>query len=50
MGKEPVDVIELNSRYDPEKSLVYYLKTRGDLIKVAKEMVRDEITPDKVGR
>lgn len=52
MGREPIDVVELDSRHDPEKflSLVYYVKTRGDLIKVAKEMARDETTPDKVGR
>ncbi|GAI05330.1 unnamed protein product, partial [marine sediment metagenome] len=52
VGREPVDVIELTSRYDPEKflSLVYYIKTRGDLIKVAREMARDETTGDWIGQ
>jgi ribulose 1,5-bisphosphate carboxylase large subunit-like protein len=52
MGKEPVDVIELDSRYDPEKSLslVYYVKTKGDLTKVARKMARDETTGDWIGQ
>lgn len=52
MGKKPVDVIELASRHNPEESLslVYYIKTKGDLIKVAKEMARDETTGSWIGK
>ena len=51
IGREPIDVIELDSHHDPEKSLslVYYVKTRGDLIKVAREMARDETTGNWIG-
>lgn len=52
VGREPVDVIELTSPYDPGKSLslVYYIKTRSDLSKVAKEMARDETTGNWIGQ
>ncbi len=52
MGRDPIEVMELDSYHDPEKSLslVYYVKTRGDLIKVAKEMARDETTGDWIGQ
>ena len=51
LGKEPVDVIELTSRHNSEESLslVYYVKTRGDLVKVAKGMARDETTGSWIG-
>ena len=44
--------MELDSCHDPENflSLVYYVKTRGDLVKVAKEMARDETTGEWIGQ
>lgn len=52
MGRDPIEVVELDSRHDPKESLslVYYVKTRGDLIKVAREMARDETTGDWIGQ
>ncbi|NOZ21945.1 MAG: hypothetical protein GXP25_12755, partial [Planctomycetes bacterium] len=46
LGREPVEVIELDSRHDPAESisLTYYIKTKGDLVEVAKEIARDETT------
>ena len=42
IGKELVDVVDLDSCHDSEKSLslVYYVKTRGDSIKVAKKTAK----------
>ena len=52
MGRDPIEVVELDSRHDPKESLslVYYVKTRGDLIKVARKMARDETTGDWIGQ
>ncbi|MFQ5888303.1 MAG: RuBisCO large subunit C-terminal-like domain-containing protein [Candidatus Hydrothermarchaeales archaeon] len=52
MGREAVDIVELASRHDPEKSLslIYYVETKSDLIKVAKEVARDETTGSWIGQ
>jgi len=46
IGREPIETLEFESRHAPEESisLRYYVKTRGDLVKVAKEIARDETT------
>jgi len=52
IGREPIEVVELDSRHDPKESLslAYYAKTRDDLIKVAKEIARDETTGNWIGQ
>jgi len=51
IGREPLETIDLESRHDPDDSilLTYYIKTRGDLVSVAKEIARDETTGSWVG-
>ena len=51
LGREPVEVIDVESAHDPADSveLVYYLKTRGDLVKVACDVARDETTGPWIG-
>ena len=51
MGREPVEVIDLESVHDPKESveLVYYGKTRGDLGEVARDVARDETTGPWLG-
>lgn len=51
LGREPVDVIDLESVHDPAESveLVYYVKTGGDLVKVARDIARDETTGPWLG-
>jgi ribulose 1,5-bisphosphate carboxylase large subunit-like protein len=50
-GRKPIDRLEFESRHDPQDSLVltYYLKTSGDLTRVAKEVARDETTGGWIG-
>jgi len=50
-GREPVEIKEYPSIHDPEKSLrlKYYIKTRGKLVDVARDVARDETTGGWVG-
>jgi len=51
LGREPADIIELESRHDPAHSLtlIYYVKTKGDIVEVAREIARDETTGKWIG-
>lgn len=51
-GRKPKDVIEVASKHDPKRSLTlkYYLKTRGRLQDVAKNVAKDETTGSWVGQ
>lgn len=52
LGREPREIINLKSQHNPEESvsLVYYVKTRQDLVKTAKEIARDETTGSWIGQ
>lgn len=51
-GKELLEVIHLGSKFSKEESieLKFYIKTTGDLIKVAQDIARDETTGPWVGQ
>ncbi|RKY04745.1 hypothetical protein DRP77_03005 [Candidatus Poribacteria bacterium] len=50
-GREPIDVIELESQHDPDESItfVYYIKTNADLIETAKKVAEEETTGRWIG-
>jgi len=51
-GREPIDVIELDSQHDPDDSIlfVYYIKTNSDLVETAKKIAEEETTGKWIGR
>ncbi|MBP8638678.1 MAG: hypothetical protein KBI34_05735 [Dictyoglomi bacterium] len=51
-GKELLEVINLGSKFSKEESieLKFYVKTTGDLVKVAQDIARDETTGPWVGQ
>lgn len=51
-GKELLEIIQLGSKFSKEESieLKFYIKTTGDLIKVAQDIARDETTGSWVGQ
>lgn len=50
-GREPLEVIELDSQHDPESSIlfIYYIKTQADLVKTAKTIAEEETTGRWIG-
>lgn len=50
-GREPLEVIELDSQHDPEDSIlfVYYIKTQSDLVETAKKIAEEETTGRWIG-
>jgi hypothetical protein len=51
-GKELLEVINLGSKFSKEESieLKFYVKTTGNLVKVAQDIARDETTGPWVGQ
>lgn len=51
-GRQPVDVMEFESRLDPSEALefTYYVKTEGDLEKVTRKIAEEETTGRWIGR
>lgn len=50
-GREPKEVIELDSQHDPEDSILftYYIKTDADLVETAKKIAEEETTGKWIG-
>jgi len=50
-GREPVEIIELDSQHDPKDSIlfVYYIKTNSDLVETAKKIAEEETTGKWIG-
>jgi ribulose 1,5-bisphosphate carboxylase large subunit-like protein len=50
-GREPLEVIELDSQHDPEESIlfIYYIKTNADLVETAKRIAEEETTGRWIG-
>ena len=50
-GREPIEVIELDSQHKPEDSIlfIYYIKTDADLVETAKKIAEEETTGRWIG-
>lgn len=50
-GREPLEIIELDSQHDPEDSIlfIYYIKTQADLVETAKKIAEEETTGRWIG-
>ena len=50
-GREPLEVMELDSQHDPEDSIlfIYYIKTQSDLVETAKTIAEEETTGRWIG-
>lgn len=50
-NRDFIEIIELDSKYDPEDSIefVYYIKTQSDLVETAKRIAEEETTGKWIG-
>ena len=50
-GREPLEVMELDSQHDPEDSILftYYIKTQSDLVETARKIAEEETTGRWIG-
>ncbi|MFC1718880.1 RuBisCO large subunit C-terminal-like domain-containing protein [Candidatus Poribacteria bacterium] len=50
-GREPLEIMELDSQHDPEDSIlfIYYIKTQSDLVETAKKIAEEETTGRWIG-
>ncbi len=50
-GREPLEIIEMDSQHDPEDSIlfIYYIKTNADLVKTARAIAEEETTGRWIG-